>query len=276
MRIVSICPSNTEMLAFLNLDQQIVGIDDFSDWPPQVCSSLPRLGPDLQIDLDKLEQLKPDLVVASLSVPGMERNIIGLQERNIPHIVLNPQSLKEIGENLIVLGEATGTLKLAIQVKAEYESVIEQYREYARKIQQPIRLYWEWWPKPIFSPGGVNWLTEVSQLAGAENIFADREVASVQAEWSDIVAKNPEHIAMIWVGVQEKRMNPKHIKTREHAEQIIAVKQDSISVLEEALFCRPSLRIINGIQKLSALLHPSIYPNLQKEWWPSWKERYLS
>ena len=72
MRLISICPSNTELIAYLGLTEQLVGVDDFSDWPLTV-KNLPQLGPDLSIDMDALEALQPDLVLASLSVPGMEK-----------------------------------------------------------------------------------------------------------------------------------------------------------------------------------------------------------
>ena len=85
MKLVSICPSNTELLAYLGLIDQLVAVDDFSDWPRSI-NTLPRLGPDLSIDMDKLESYEPDLVLASLSVPGMEKNIAELEKRKIPHI----------------------------------------------------------------------------------------------------------------------------------------------------------------------------------------------
>ncbi|GAE44630.1 vitamin B12 ABC transporter [Mesobacillus boroniphilus JCM 21738] len=92
-------------MEFLGLTDLLVGVDDFSDWPETV-KSLPRLGPDLSIDLDLVEELKPDLVLASLSVPGMEKNIEGLAARNIPHIVLNPQSLADIENDLMITANA--------------------------------------------------------------------------------------------------------------------------------------------------------------------------
>ena len=84
MRVISLCPSNTEIMEFLGLTELLVGVDDFSDWPESI-KSLPQLGPDLSINLDLVEQLKPDLVLASLSVPGMEKNIEGLKARKIPY-----------------------------------------------------------------------------------------------------------------------------------------------------------------------------------------------
>ena len=74
MRIISLCPSNTELVHYLGLTQYLVGVDDYSDWPNSI-KSLPKLGPDLNINIDLVESLKPDLVLASLSVPGMEKTL---------------------------------------------------------------------------------------------------------------------------------------------------------------------------------------------------------
>ncbi|MDV2583580.1 ABC transporter substrate-binding protein, partial [Alkalibacillus haloalkaliphilus] len=70
MRVVSLCPSNTEIIEYLGLTHLLVGVDDYSDWPPAI-GELPRLGPDLSINIDLVEQLQPDMVLSSLSVPGM-------------------------------------------------------------------------------------------------------------------------------------------------------------------------------------------------------------
>src|SRR5690625_4442430 len=97
MRVVSICPSNTEVVAYLGKTDLLVGVDDYSDWPGSVLE-LPKLGPDLSIDMDKVAALKPDIVLASLSVPGMEKNIAALEEKQLPYIILNPNALEEIGK----------------------------------------------------------------------------------------------------------------------------------------------------------------------------------
>lgn len=106
-RIVSLAPSNTEIVHALGLMEQLVGVDDWSDWPEAV-NQLPRVGPDLSVDLDRVAALKPDLVLASLSVPGMERNVEGLRQRGLPHIVLDPKGIAEIWANLRLVGEHCG------------------------------------------------------------------------------------------------------------------------------------------------------------------------
>src|ERR1700756_5611896 len=109
-RIISLCPSNTEILFALGLGDCIVGVDSHSDYPPQV-KELPKVGPDLRINMEKVKALKPDLIVASLTVPGMERNIEALEEMKLSYIVLNPQSIKGTLEDILMVGKITGALK---------------------------------------------------------------------------------------------------------------------------------------------------------------------
>ncbi|PKR78249.1 cobalamin-binding protein [Halalkalibacillus sediminis] len=259
MRIVSICPSNTEILAYLDLIDQLVGVDDDSDWPEEV-NNLPRVGRDLNIDIDAVEDLKPDLVLASLSVPGMEKNIEALKNKDLPYIILDPNSLDEIAEDLLTVGRFTHSEEKAEQVYQDFHNEIEKYRSISQQIDAPKKIYWEWWPKPIFTPGRANWLSYISELAGAENVFASYEDASIQVEWEEVIDKNPDEICMVWVGVQEKKMNPQLIKKRNRSNEIKAIQDNKIHVLQEYLYCRPSPRLLEGLRRIAYQLHPEYFP----------------
>lgn len=258
MRIVSLCPSNTEVAHYLGFADQLVGIDDYSDWPEKV-THLPRVGPDISIDMDKVEALKPDLVLASLSVPGMEKNIEELKKRQLPYVVSGPDTLADVRKDLLFFGEATDTLKRAEQLVAAFDQFIAFYKEKAKQCT-PTSLYWEWWPKPVFTPGGGNWLSTVSELAGGKNIFDDYEEANVQTDWEDVKGRNPDHICLVWVGVQTNKMNPELLYKREGWKELDALQHQRIYLLEESLFCRPSPRLLKGIEKLAHLLHPDVFP----------------
>ncbi len=175
---------------------------------------LPRLGPDLSIDMDKVESLKPDLVLASLSVPGMEKNIEELKKRNIPHIILDPQSLNDIADDLLLVGQKCGIEERAKIVHAEYLAFIDEMKKRASTVTNTPTLYWEWWPKPIFTPGRINWLTEISTIAGGLNEFRDVELASVQTDWEDVLQRNPDYILLAWVGVRTEKVNKNVILKR--------------------------------------------------------------
>jgi len=266
MRLISICPSNTELLAYLNLADQLIGLDDFSDWPASI-QHLPKLGPDLSIRMDELEALKPDLVLASLSVPGMEKNIAQLIERNIPHLVLDPQSLEDIAEDMRTVGKACGIQEQTEVVVGEYREFIAELRARATSVTKLPELYFEWWPKPIFTPGRINWLTEISEVCGGRNIFRDVELASIQTDWSDVLKRNPDYFFLAWVGVQQAKVNKKVIEKRPGFHQLTNEQKDNLHILEEELFCRPSPRLLEGALKLANILHPTMYGDLKL---PNW------
>ncbi|MGB8001176.1 MAG: cobalamin-binding protein [Anaerobacillus sp.] len=261
MRIVSLCPSNTELCAYLGLTDQLVGVDDFSDWPEQV-NRLPQLGPDLSIDMNRVMELKPDLILASLSVPGMEKNIEALDRLGLPYTVLNPNSLEDICHDIDTLGELTTKQAEAASLSERFRELIRTYRAISEDIPNKPDIYWEWWPKPIFTPGQTNWLTEVSELAGARNCFSDVELASVQTDWNDVVYRKPDVICLAWVGVRKNKVNPAIVTKRQGWNQL---QDPPIHVLEEWLYCRPSPRLLTGLIKLASILHPDRFPSYEGE-----------
>lgn len=254
MRVVSICPSNTEVMDYLGKTELLAGVDNYSDWPAAVLD-LPKVGPDLSIDMDRVAELQPDLVLASLSVPGMEKNIEALEARGLPYIILNPNSLEEIAGDIQTVGEALGDAELGEEKADQFLAEVNHFKEQAAASREKPRLYWEWWPKPVFTPGSVNWLTEISELAGAENVFATEPLASVRTDWGDVKQRDPDHICMVWVGVKEEKMKPELVIKRPGWEEMRAIQNGKIHVLEESLFCRPSPRLLEGLRKLVAVLY---------------------
>lgn len=241
-------------MEYLGLSDLLVGVDDFSDWPDSI-ATLPKLGPDLSINIDLVEQLQPDMVLASLSVPGMEKNVEALQKRGIPHIVLNPQSLKDIEEDLIFVSEVIGEKERGVESARQFRLRLEKVQLQGANVYRRPSLYWEWWPKPIFTPGKINWLTEISEAAGAINIFQDIELASVQTDWEDVVERKPDFICLAWVGVRKAKVQKSVVKKRPGYEKLNYPGDDHILILEEELYCRPSPRLLDGLERLVNIIH---------------------
>jgi iron complex transport system substrate-binding protein len=254
-RLVSLAPSNTEIVAALGLMEQLVGVDDWSDWPPAV-DRLPRVGPDLSVDLDRVAALKPDLVLASLSVPGMEKNIAGLKDRGIPHITLDPHGLAEIWANIQLVGDACGVAERAAAVVGALQARVERVRAAARGgagSSTGLRLYWEWWPKPIYTPGRRNWLTEITEVVGCTNIFADYDVDNVRVDDGlEVVRRAPDYVLLAWTGA--KRPDPAHVYRRAGWGDLEALRAGRVHAMEEGLFNRPSPRLVDGLERLWELV----------------------
>jgi iron complex transport system substrate-binding protein len=261
VRIVSICPSNTEILYYLGLGEQVVGLDDHSDWPAE-WQHLPRVGPDLSIDMDKVEELRPDMVIASLSVPGMEKNVEQLVRRKIPHIVLNPSGIADIPDNIRLVGQVAGVDAKAERLASQFSEQIAAIREVTADAASRPKLFWEWWPNPLYTPGRDNWLTDVSEVAGADNIFADFATDNVKATREMVRERNPDHICVVWCGIELKRIKPSMITDRPEWKEVAAIVHGRVHLLEEGLYCRPSPRLLEGLRNLVRLIHPELSAKL--------------
>lgn len=254
-RIVSICPSNTEILVALGLTECLVGIDDYSDWPSTV-QNLPRLGPDLAIDIEKVKALEPDWVLASLSVPGMEKNIEALEREGIPHLVLYPDRIQGIPQDFIRVAQRAGVEERGKELARRFWNRLDAIREKIPRQETTPRLYWEWWPKPVFTPGRDNWLTDVSEWVGGVNVFADESGQSVRTTWEEVARRQPDRVLVVWTGVPIHRVQKKRILERPQWHGLPFAQEHSVHILEEGWFCRPSQRILTGIEALAHLLYP--------------------
>ena len=105
MRIASLTCSNTEIVCALGLGDRLVAVDDYSDHPASIVESVLRLGPDLSIDVDALEKLNPDIVLASLTVPGHEKVVDAVAARGLPYIAPDPQSLSDIFRDIVDIAQ---------------------------------------------------------------------------------------------------------------------------------------------------------------------------
>lgn len=256
MRIASLAPSNTEILHALGLIDQIVAVDNYSDYPPSGLETAVRLGTDLQIDMEKLIAAKPDLVLASLSVPGMERVTQDLEERGLTHVTLNPSSLEGLYEDIATAAAATDTIVRGRALIASLRERVLTANDRVQKREWTPNVYWEWWPNPYIGPGADNWLSEVSRLAGARNIGEDFEGSRfTSTHGEEIVLRAPDVIAAVWCGIPAKSVKLERIFTRKGWETVPALKNKRVYALEEGLYCRPSPRLVDGLEQLIEILH---------------------
>ena len=248
-RLVSIAPSNAEIVGALEATHLLAGVESSSDFPPEVLN-LPRLGPDLAVDLDALARLKPDLVLASLSVPGMERNVAGLERLGLRYLVLAPQSVADIRADVLRVGAALQLEDRAAQVVASMDSgFAELDRSRAGLPAMPV--YLEWWPKPMFTPGTSCWTNELIERAGGQNIFRQRPGQSGEVQISDIAEADPELILIAWCGVPFDKLNVQRVLTRPGMERVRAVETGNVLAIDECLLGRPGPRVVQGARRIS-------------------------
>jgi iron complex transport system substrate-binding protein len=233
-------------------------VDDWSDFPLEV-KALPKVGPDLKIDMTKVAALEPDLVLASLSVPGMERNLPGLERLGLPFLVLEPRSLDDVFKDIEEISAATGVSEAGRRLIAELHTRIDAVRARAHEAIDRPRLYWEWWPKPLISPGRWSWMVQMCELAAADFLFKDVEATSFVVEESRVFEQDPDLVMLCWCGTLQEKMNVSKVGERPGWERLRAVKQGRIHCFPEDLFGRPGPRLVEGLERLAQVVHPELF-----------------
>jgi iron complex transport system substrate-binding protein len=253
VRIVSLCPSNTEIVAALGRASELVGLDRSSDWPPDI-TALPRVGPDLDVDVDAIAALRPDLVLSSSSVPGMEGNLDRLDAAGVPHVVVDAQSIDGVYASILLVGRLLGEGSRARAVVATMRAELDAIRAGAISRARRPRVYLEWWPKPLIAPGARCWTTEMIAIAGGESLFADRDVRSGIVEAEEVIARAPEVMLTCWCGVPHERQKPGSLASRPGWEELPAARAGRVFAAEERFFGRPGPRVVEGARWLNAIL----------------------
>jgi iron complex transport system substrate-binding protein len=253
-RIVSLVASNTEIVCALGLAERLVGLDNYSDYPLEV-QHLPRVGRDLKIDATRVASLKPDLVLASLSVPSMERNLPPLRAARLKFIPVRPIGWNGLWDTIRQVGEACGVSQRAESLIGHLQSRAAAVAAQLSDVEVRPRVYWEWWPRPPITAGGPSGITEMCRLAGGQNCFADLDVESGTVEPRVVRGRDPQVIVLCWCGAH-KLPNPANVAARPDWGDISAVKNGRVHAVLEPHFGRPGPRLVDGLEELAKLLHP--------------------
>ncbi len=249
MTIISLCPSNAEMIDALGCFDRVIACEDSSDYPPEVAER-ERLGPDLGPNLDRIAELRPNLVVASLSVPGMERVVTGLRARGLPFAVLAPRSIAEVEDEVVALGRWLGADERAREVVAGMQAECRALM--SERPREPRRVYLEWWPRPMFTPASECYSNELIELAGGINVFGERPGSSVEIGAEELLAADPELCFVSWCGVAEAKLDPKNLIQRPGLEGLAAAQAGRVYALDEAFTGRPGPRMIEAARRMAA------------------------
>lgn len=246
MRIVTHTCSNTEIVCALGAGAELVGVDNHSDYPAETVSSLPKIGPDLDIDIAQIIALNPDLVITSLTVPGHEHCVEKIKKAGLPFLVTQPFSLRDVMADIVRIGEAIGRRTEAATLFSVFEERINRPIPH----ETPLPVCIEWWPKPVIVPGQQSWTNEMLRLAGAVNPFAGIPGESFELTPQMACEARIEGIVISWCGVKESKYRPHIVARRPGWDDVPAIRNHHIFPISEAWLGRPGPRLLAGMDRL--------------------------
>jgi iron complex transport system substrate-binding protein len=246
VRVVSTACSNTEIVCALGCAELLVGVDDHSDYPIEVVKKLPRVGPDLSVDVERVKALHPDLVLASLTVPGHERVVESLERAKLPYVAPEPVCVEDVYSDIELIADRLGVSERGRELVRAMRSELEPHAALA---PQP-RLLVEWWPKPVIVPGRRSWVTQLIAIAGGENPLGERDVKSAPITDAEARELDPDAVIISWCGVRPEKYRPDIVYRRQAWRGMRAIERRRVFCVPEAFLGRPGPRLVDGARAL--------------------------
>jgi len=256
-RLVSLAPSNTEILFALGLGDKVVGVTDFCDYPEKA-KAIDKVG-GMEHSLEKIVALNPNLVVAIGGSPAQVEKATEMEKLGLAVLVLQPGDIEGIIANIELMGKATGAEKEASQLAAEMRKRFDDITTKTKGAESRPSVFFELDatdPSKPYTPGAGSFIDTLISLAGGSNIAASAKMQWAQLSTEEIIAQDPEVIVL---GDAQYGMTAEMVKERPGWSVITAVKNGAICSIDDILISRPGPRIIDGLEDLATIIHPELF-----------------
>ena len=250
MKVVSTTCSNTEIISALGCSDNLIAVDDYSDFPPTVVENLPRVGPDLGIDVKAVAALKPDLVLASLTVPGHEKVVDALRAEGLAVIAPRTIGLDDVYEDIRLIA---GHLSVADRAEALIRQMKDDMPKRPTDDSAPTLMV-QWWPKPVIAAARDSWIHDLIELAGGKPALQNTNERSLPLEDDDPRLKNCDGWVISWCGVKLEKYRHEVLYNRPALAHCRAINRKQLYSISEEFLGRPSPRLVEGYRQLAAVI----------------------
>ncbi|WP_144512044.1 ABC transporter substrate-binding protein [Bacillus sp. FJAT-22090] len=254
--IVSMLPSNTEILFALGLNDEIVGVNDFDNYPEEALEK-EKIG-GMEFNVEKILSMNPDIVFAHESMLGMgEAGLQQIRDAGVKvFVVKNAVDFNETYTTIEQIGRATGKFEEAQKIVEDMKAKVEEVKEKVAKVETKKTVFVETSDVPeIYTPGKGTFMQEILDMVNAENIAADQE-GWFKIEPEEIVKRNPDVIIVMYSyveGIVDK------VKARDGFDSITAVTNNAVVQVDENLTSRTGPRLAEGLEEVAKAIYPEAF-----------------
>jgi len=250
-RIVCLTEETTETLYLLGQGDRIVGVSGYTVRPPEARQK-PKVSAFINAKFDKIEALKPDLVLAFSDLQadlGAE-----LVRRGIAVVTFNQRSVAEILQMIQMLGGLVGCQREAEALAGRLEANLTRIREAAARFPSRLRVFFEEWDEPLIS--GIRWVEELVDIAGGAPVFPELARAGLAkdriVDAAEVAKRDPQVVFASWCG---KKMKKSTIQSRPGWQAVSAVRDDRIFEIKSTYILQPGpASLTEGVEQLHSIL----------------------
>lgn len=257
-KIISTAPSNTEVLMALGLGDKLVAIDKYSTDIEGINTELPQID-FLNPDAETIIGLEPDIVIASghNKTGSVEDPFKAISEAGIPVVYIpSSDSIDGIYKDIEFIADVVNERSKGKEIVDDMKAQVEEIKAIGDAITDKKSVYFEISPAPYLSSFGKStFLNEMIEIIGAKNIFENEE-GWVSPTAEAIIDANPD-VIITNAGYME---NPtEEIKSRDAWENINAIKNNEVYLVDQNASSRPSQNVIKALEQMAKAVYPEHY-----------------
>ncbi|HEX6018371.1 MAG TPA: cobalamin-binding protein [Burkholderiaceae bacterium] len=242
-RVVSLAPHLTELMFAIGAGDRVVGTVDYADFP-EAAKQVPRVGDSALLDLERIVALQPDLVLAwrhGNSPQQLQR----LATLRLPTYASEARTLADISRTLRDLGVLAGTQPLAEQRAQQFDAAVSELRaRYAGR--RRLEVFYQIWYPPLITVNGEHLISQVLELCGAHNVFADQRPLTPTVTEEAVLLADPDAIVAGW----SDSYGPTPLDRWSRLGALRAVRQGHLLQVDPDLLHRQSDRVVIGAREL--------------------------
>ena len=257
-KIISTAPSNTEVLMALGLGDKLVAIDKYSTDIEGINTELPQID-FLNPDAETIIGLEPDIVIASghNKTGSVEDPFKAISEAGIPVVYIpSSDSIDGIYKDIEFIADVVNERSKGKEIVDDMKAQVEEIKAIGDTITDKKSVYFEISPAPYLSSFGKStFLNEMIEIIGAKNIFENEE-GWISPTAEAIIDANPD-VIITNAGYME---NPtEEIKSRDAWENINAIKNNEVYLVDQNASSRPSQNVIKALEQMAKAVYPEHY-----------------
>ena len=242
-RIISLAPHVTELLYAAGAGDRIVGAVEYSDYPG-AARRIPRIGDNVQLDLERIVALKPDLIVVWLH-GNAQRQLDKLAKLGIPVFYNEPHRLGDIARSLGQFGRLAGTEAVAARAARAFATREAELRaRYAGRA--PVRVFYQIWQRPLMTVNGEHLISDVIRLCGGQNVFADLKPLVPVISTEAVLEADPEAIGTAIIDAKAQD----GLESWKKWPRLTATARGNYFFIPADLISRHTPRILEGAQQM--------------------------
>ncbi|MGH7183096.1 MAG: ABC transporter substrate-binding protein [Nitrospiraceae bacterium] len=252
-RVISLAPSITEILYAIGLDEEVVGVTEFCDYPPAAMQK-PKIGY-AQPNVEAIITLKPDLVLAPRAFLRVDL-LAKLEQLKIPTFVVDPESFEEIPSRIQTVGRILNRSTLADGVAMAMRQRTAAIRSKMETVTR-VRVLYVLNSQPLITVGPGSYIHQVINVAGGTNIASQTHVPYPHLNMEAVLKEDPE-VIIFPIGKAEG-ISPAEQQEWLRWTSLSAVKQGRLHQISADLLNRPGPRIVEGLEILARIIHPEAF-----------------